>query len=447
LQTGLRRLDLVRPQPEIQTAQPCIDATEGSAPQIHQESAPRKILFFDHTSELGGGEIALMNLVVALDHTRYAPIVVVASEGPLIERLQAAGIQTILLPLSQSVAKVSKDTLGGRSLLQLDAIWRVVVYVARLQRLIRASDADLIHTNSLKADIIGGVAGRIARVRVLWHVRDRIADDYLPRSVVRTFRYLCRWLPEVIVANSRSTLDTLCLPTHRTAELAGRCAYVVHDGVSAEAAETVRGEGTTDTPLIGLVGRISPWKGQHIFIEAAAEVRRRFPQARFQIIGSPLFGEEAYADDVRRRATDLGLDDCLDFTGFRTDVPKLIAALDLLVHASTIGEPFGQVVIEGMVAGKPVIATDGGGVPEIVKAGVTGLLVPMGDAAALAQAMLSLLADPERARRMGEAGREHVLNHFTVAHTARKIEQVYDNMLQFKPNAPVMSNSRSPVQS
>jgi glycosyltransferase involved in cell wall biosynthesis len=197
---------------------------------------------------------------------------------------------------------------------------------------------------------------------------------------------------------------------------------------------------------VGLVGRISPWKGQHIFIEAIARVRDRFPQARFQIIGAALFGEEAYGEQLRRRATELGLDDCLEFTGFRTDVPALMRRLTVLVHASTIGEPFGQVVIEGMVAGRAVIATNGGGVPEIVQDDITGLLVPMGDIDAMAAAMIRLLSAPDLAQSMGEAGRKRVLNHFTVAHTARKIEHVYDVMLTPGASAPKVSQAHSQTQ-
>lgn len=118
---------------------------------------------------------------------------------------------------------------------------------------------------------------------------------------------------------------------------------------------------------IGLIGRISPWKGQHIFLRGA--------------------------------------------------------------HASTTGEPFGQVIIEGMAAGKPVVATNGGGVPEIVEDGKTGLLVPMRDPSAMAEAICRLLSDPSLARKMGQRGWERVANHFTAEQTARKVESVYAEVL------------------
>jgi glycosyltransferase involved in cell wall biosynthesis len=143
-----------------------------------------------------------------------------------------------------------------------------------------------------------------------------------------------------------------------------------------------------------------------------------------------MFGEEDYEREIRELATSLGLDDCLKFTGFRTDVPKLVQSLDVLVHASTTGEPFGQVIAEGMAACKPVVATLGGAVPEIVQDGVTGLLVPMGDAQSMAEAIIKLLSNPELAGQMGQAGRQRVEQHFTMEHVVKKVESIYDEFCE-----------------
>lgn len=183
---------------------------------------------------------------------------------------------------------------------------------------------------------------------------------------------------------------------------------------------------------IGLIGRISPWKGQHIFIQAAAMIRDEFPNVQFQIIGAPLFSETEYESQVKHLARE-HLGEQVEFTGFVNDVQSVLAKLHIVVHASTVGEPFGQVVIEGMAAGKPVIATNGGGIPEIVVDGVTGLLVKMNDAGALADAMASLLHDPKKAQAMGKQGRERVLNLFAIERTAKAVEQVYRELLFADP--------------
>lgn len=406
-----------------------------------QSSATARVLYMDHTATMGGGEVALLNLVRYLDREQYRPVVLLFSEGTLRRALEEAGVETHRMPLAASVVNTRKDTLGARSLLRLRDVLQTLRCIRQVARFIREHDIDLVHTNSLKADIVGGVAAKLARTPVLWHVRDRIDSDYLPGTVVRVFRWLCRALPDCVVANSTSTLGTIRLPkTKRAATvysgvvMDGRSTasssgtwHVVHDGVRQEA---FAGIGSSPGgPRVGLVGRISPWKGQHVFLRAAARVRERFPGARFLVIGGALFEERAYEREVRELARTLGLEECVEFTGHRDDVPELVGGLDLLVHASTTGEPFGQVVVEGMAAGKPVVATRGGGVPEIVEDGVTGLLVPMGDAEAMAGAMERLLADPHAALAMGRRGRERVEERFTIQQTARKVERIYESLL------------------
>ena len=125
----------------------------------------------------------------------------------------------------------------------------------------------------------------------------------------------------------------------------------------------------------------------------------------------------------------LQLEARVEFTGFVHDVQAAIDQLQIVVHASTVGEPFGQVVIEGMAAGRPVIATNGGGIPEIVVDQVTGLLVPMNDARALAVGIASLLRNPAEARAMGDRGRRRVKDLFTIERSAKAVEQVYLDLL------------------
>ncbi len=392
------------------------------------------ILFFDHTAKLGGGEIALFHLLSQLDREKFHPVLVLGEDGPLAEKARGIGVETTVVPLPSDVANTRKDTLGAGSLLKLRSIFSSLGYARRLGNFIKLRRPDIVHTNSLKSDLIGGIAARMARVPVVWHVRDRIDNDYLPRPVVLAFRCLCRMIPKFVVANSAATLDTLRLPdrnhnpvVHGGHLLINAFSALVHDGVETRPMAPAKPH--SDTLLIGLVGRISRWKGQHIFITAAATVRKKFPNARFQIIGAPMFGEEAYEAEIQAQAKSLGLEEAVEFLGFRADVPELMEKLDLLVHASISGEPFGLVIAEAMMLGKPVVATLGGGVPEIVQDGLTGLLVPMGDAPAMADAICEMLAAPDRARRMGAEGRARALRHFTVGGTARRLESVFLKIL------------------
>ncbi len=379
------------------------------------------ILFFDHTAQWSGGEISLFNLVTHLDLAKYRPVVVLFADGPLRAKLDDANIETRVIPLDESVSQTRKDEMGAASLLKLKQIGAIWKLIRQLRRVIRVERAQIVHCNSLKSDLIGGIAARLAGVPLVWHIRDRIADDYLPSPVVRAFRLAARVIPTRVIAVSRATLETL--PQVR--------GVAIHNGTVFENFDDlpVRVPFSGEAPVFGIVGRLTPWKGQHIFLRAAAMVQREIPDAKFQIVGSALFGEEDYERELRALATELGLDEAVEWLGFRRDVPQVVARMDVLVHASTTGEPFGQVIIEGMAAARPVIATRGGGVPEIVLDGETGVLMPMGEIEPLAEAMLQLWRDPQRAQKMGKLGRERVQNEFTIEATARRVEAVWDELV------------------
>jgi glycosyltransferase involved in cell wall biosynthesis len=198
---------------------------------------------------------------------------------------------------------------------------------------------------------------------------------------------------------------------------------------------------------VGIVGRLTPWKGQHIFIRAAAALAPRFPHARFLIVGSALFGETAYESQLRDLVKKLDLSHRVKFTGFRPNVAAIMETLDIAVHASTVAEPFGQVIIEAMAACKPVIATNGGGVPEIMLHGRTGLMVPMNDPDAMAEALSRLLSNPKLAHEMGQHGRRHVEKYFTIQHTSAKVMRCYDQVLARSGSRSIPSppDSASPL--
>ena len=157
-----------------------------------------------------------------------------------------------------------------------------------------------------------------------------------------------------------------------------------------------------------MVAHLTPWKGHEDFLRIARIISDAIPQARFLVAGGAIYeteGHRGYAESLRRRAAELELADRVTFLGTRDDVPKILASLDVLVHCPTAPEPYGRVVIEGMAAQRPVVASNAGGVPEIVEHEITGLLIAPGNVHGFAGAVLRLLGDSALRRRMGDAGR------------------------------------------
>jgi glycosyltransferase involved in cell wall biosynthesis len=391
----------------------------GTAAGHFTKAAQLEVLIVDHTAELGGAEIALLRLIAALDREVFRPSVLLFSDGPLVARLQALNVRVTVIPLSPKLLGTSRNGLAGM-LSRPAGFFHLGQFLIRVVRYIRSGPFDIVHTTSLKADLLGGMAARLARKPLLWHVHDRISADYLPSWVAKGFRVLARRLPHFVVANSDATKATLQpFP-------AGRIC-TVHPGLPSDFANGSKQshENVAESaPVVGIVGRISRTKGQDIFIRACATVAASFPQTRFVIIGGALFGQDEFEREVRGLVAELKLRN-VEFTGFCNDVALRMRALSIVVHASPVPEPFGQVVVEGMALGKPVVATAAGGVPEIVVDGECGYLVPPGDANALAGRICDLLRDPQKASAMGKRGQERAARLFSASQSARKMEAIY----------------------
>lgn len=373
-----------------------------------------RVVYLDHVAILSGGELALLRTLPALTADVH-PTVILGEDGPLKAKLEEAGIDVRVLEMSADVRNTRRDKTTRLSTQQVRALFN---YIKDLRRLLKDLDPDIIHTNSLKAALYGGVAGRSVGVPVLWHVRDRIADDYLPGTTVHLVRLAARVLPTAIVANSSATLATL--PRGGTV----LASPVVPDGVVLPEATGTR---PARPVTIGLVGRLSPWKGQDVFLRAFAQA---FPdgQERAHLIGSAMFGEADWETELHGLVQHLGLTGRVDFRGFREDVWAEYAELDIAVHASTTPEPFGQVVLEAMAAGVPVIAADEGGPAEIIQDGVDGLLVTPRNPVRLAHALVRLAHDEQLRAQLAEAGRSTALR-YSPERTAQGLLRVYRDLV------------------
>ena len=377
-----------------------------------------RVVYLNHVARLSGGEIALVRALSALGG-HVDPYVILGEDGPLVERLLGIEVTVEVLPVPTTAREVRKESVRPRTL-GAKALAASAGYVWTLQRRLRELRPDLVHTNSLKADLYGGAAGRLAGIPVVWHLRDRVAPDYLPKAAVHLVRAGARILPTSVIANSHATLDTLP-HLHRSAVVTYS---VVLDAIPGRQPQAP----SANHPFrIGTLGRLAPWKGQNVFLDAFA---RAFPDGDSEawIVGAAMFGEEDYAASLHDQARQLGISDRVVFRGFQEDVWSELAQLDTLVHCSLIPEPFGQVVCEGMVAGVPVIAANAGGPAEIITDGVDGMLTPPGDTVALATTMRRLHDDGSLRHRLVTGGRS-TATRFSPEQTAKALLAVYDGVL------------------
>ena len=286
--------------------------------------------------------------------------------------------------------------------------------IAALRRLIRAHDVGLVHTHSSVDAWVAGLAARSLAIPV---VRSRHVTIPIPRRRALVYRLADRVITsgEAVAAIVRGA----GVPADRVVAIGpGLDTARFHPNVSGAG---VRAELGLRGPAVGLVANIRGSKGHAYFLEAARVVLAERPDARFLIVGDGIG-----FDDVQRRVKEMGLEPRVVMTGFRRDVPEIMAALDVLVLPSLKSEAMSQVIPQALAVGTPVVGTTVGGTPELVRDGETGRLVPPADAAALAGAILDFLRDPERARALARRGQALVLTQHSMDAAMARTLAVYD---------------------
>ncbi|WP_028707951.1 glycosyltransferase [Propionicicella superfundia] len=388
-------------------------------------AAARRVVVVDHTGQLGGGEIALLRLLLALG-SQWDVTVLLLADGPFRAELDRHGVHTEVLPLAERTATQSRGGLTDPRVLARTGR-DSLAFSRELAARLRTLRPDLVVANTLKAAVLTELAACRARLPWVWHLHDRLSPDYLPRPVVAAMRLLARRARHV-VANSADVAGLTRLPARRVS--------VAHPGLPADAYRDRHED--PDPPVFGLLGRISETKGQREFIEAAAVVAREFPAARFRVVGAALFSDQPYAEEVSGLPARLGIADAVDFAGWADDPRAAIDGFTALVHASPVPEPFGQVIVEAMARHVPVVATLGGGVGEILQAPAgtrlgdgsvlttpVGRLVGPHDPPALAAAMSAVLRDPAGARASAVAASAAARSRFSSEATAETVSAVW----------------------
>jgi glycosyltransferase involved in cell wall biosynthesis len=290
-----------------------------------------------------------------------------------------------------------------------------------LMRLFKRENPHLIHLgNGFRANLDGIIAAWWIGIPCVCHVKGFERYSWLDRLFAR--------------AVDLGICMTVAIQEHCEGHgVSAKRMIVIYDGLDVEDFRPARDSSAVrqmlgiplEAPLVGIVGHIQEWKGQAVVVEAIRQVREVLPDIYCLIVGGVHDNGKAYARDLHRAVEEHGLQSQVRFTGSRDDVADLVAAMDIVIHASIRPEPFGRVIIEGMALGKAVIATKMGGVPEFVQDSVTGKLVPPNDHQVLARTIVALLEDASYRTYLGNNGREEVERRFTMQRHVMEVTDAY----------------------
>ena len=378
------------------------------------------ILFVDQSGQIGGAELCLADLAF---HRRNDSRVLLFAEGPFAELLRGRGLFVDILALSTALARTTKKSSWQTLAAGLPALFGHILSLRRDFR-----QADVLYLNTAKALLQGTAANVLLAKPCIFHLHDLWDQRHFSATNIRLLVAAAN-RSSAVIASSQSVAETFAAAGGRTP------VHVIPNGfdpgafasVSQDEIAAVRRDGNPQGhPVVAIFGRLSRWKGQDILIRAAALL----PNLTVWIVGDALFtaDDRAYAEELRILAGSLG--DRIRFLGFRNDVAVLMGAADIIVHCSVSPEPFGRVLVEGMLAGKPVIAANAGGPREIIEDGTTGLLVPAGDFHALAAAIAPLASSPARRESMGRKGRARAERLFALPLILKKTDEVISSVLK-----------------
>ncbi len=383
---------------------------------------PIRVLRVIARLNIGGPAIHVTLVTAGLDKNRYTSWLVTGTENPgegsMVDYAHARGVHPVVIP-----EIVGRATLTPRDL----------VAFVKLYRLMRRLKPHIVHTHTAKPGFLGRVAARLAGVPVIVHTyHGHVLQGYYGQVKTAALRRMERWLARLsdqLVAVSRQVKRDLV--SYGIAD-ADRIIVVPLGLELSPYLDVQRHSGTlrrefgwaSDEQLVGIVGRIFPIKNHALFLDAAARVACRLPRSRFVVVGDGVLREE-----MQQQAGRLGLGNRVVFTGWRRDLPRLYADLNVLVVSSeNEGTPVSA--IEAMASGCPVVATKVGGLTDLLDDGVTGLLVPPRDAEALADAIESVLTNGAMASAFRVAGRSSVRRRFRSDRLVADLEHLYEDLLK-----------------
>jgi glycosyltransferase involved in cell wall biosynthesis len=385
------------------------------------------VLFIHHANDMYGADIGLLHSIKCLDRNKYHPIVILPSDMPppgmLSSELERLGIEYHFAPLGI----LRRKYLSRRKIIPLLlGLMKGIIYVRSTAR---KRGVALVYVNTI-VTVSGAIGGRLAGVPVLWHIREILA---MPRPIRWALHNALSLCADRIVCISSAVRDSLLKEARY---LAGK-SVVVYNAVSvAPGFGAAQGVSLRDelgvpqgAPLVGMVGRVTHWKGQEVLAEAAGQVLQNHPDTHFVAVGGYFADEVHYLEKLKSLISSLGLNGKFHLADYRPNVTAVYRALDIFVLPSRKPEPFGRVTVEAMMQGRAVIATDHGGTCELIQQGVTGVLVPPSDSKALVTAIERFLEDRALGEKMGRAAATYALENFGLPRYQDRMRDVIDHLI------------------
>ncbi|MEE9614566.1 MAG: glycosyltransferase family 4 protein [Thermodesulfobacteriota bacterium] len=375
-----------------------------------------KLLIVDHSPFVGGATRVMSNLLELFDRKEFHSVMVCPPGSDSVAHFEDMGIEVNTVPMPWFTRRASIPKY-------LSYLFGLLLASYRITRLLYGKKIDIVHANSFIASLYCIIPALISRRPMVWHMHDILEADGFNRLFIRLSGFGARKIVCPSEAVKKGLVEFGVDPE--------KCVVIynsmreVKDGVGRGG---FREELNVDkeTVLIGMVGFITEWKGQAVFVRTVPDVVKSFPRVKFVIVGDAMLdSDREYREGLHSFVEENGIGDRVIFTGHRKDVLDIMADLDIVVHASLSPDPLPTVVLEAMSAGRPVIATDVGGCAEMVTDGVNGFLIRPQDPKGLAECIVKLATDPDLRERMGREGSAILKEKFSPDENLRKIRQVY----------------------
>ncbi|MGH9875241.1 MAG: glycosyltransferase family 4 protein [Pyrinomonadaceae bacterium] len=401
-----------------------------------QSDTRKTVVFVESAAAMGGVQYSTLYLVRNLDPAQWRPIVVCPEEGDLTRACRDSGIEVHLVNqprLWSTSFRVGTARVPNPAAWAWDG-WLIRRAQKQLRKFLVQCSADLVVTKGLSAHFLGGLAARKSGTPCVWHLQDFISERTFG-IYRRAFGLAARWLPEQIIVDGRTIAEQL--PRSLQSRIT-----VIHNGVDTNIFRPDLDGGKVrrelDIPadhlVIGHVGRITPWKGQHYLIEAFARIAGDYPNVTLLLIGSPVFDNDSYQRRLQNTVAQLGLEGRVKLPGYRHDIPNVLAAMDIFAFTSIEKDTSPLALLSAMSCGLPIVSFDIPGALELLASKDQFLLVPVEDVARLGSALANVIADERLRRRLGAAARRQATSEFNLDKYRDRIEHVFRDTLQRGPS-------------